>query len=255
MTQWGKKNVVDFYAGNRNKLSDLYLSERKPLSFIKKRKKVKSILDYGCAVGGFYKIFQQYFNKAIYYHGLDTEKNVIIAAKKKFKKFGRAKFSKINKGKLKEKNNKYTLSFCTGVLNHNSNYKSIISELVRVSSRYIFVDSPRVHVGKSFVGKLNLSSRFPSEIKSNNIVNNYTVNLENYLLFLKILFNKNKIRKATFFHGRLPYKKKYLKINKKISFLTFLCEKEKHTKASNFKILTKDTSVKKLFNKIFKKNV
>ena len=78
----GEKNVVDFYAGNRNKLSDLYLSEKKPLSFIKK-KKVKSILDYGCAVGGFYKIFQQYFNKAIYYHGLDTEKNVIIAAKKK----------------------------------------------------------------------------------------------------------------------------------------------------------------------------
>mgnify|MGYP005993920725 FL=1 len=83
MTQWGKKNVIDFYAGNRNKISDLYLSEKKPLSFIKKKKKVKSILDYGCAVGGFYKIFQQYFNKTIYYHGLDTEKNVIIAAKKK----------------------------------------------------------------------------------------------------------------------------------------------------------------------------
>ena len=252
MTQWGKKNVVDFYAGNRNKLSDLYLSEKKPLSFIKKKKKVKSILDYGCAVGGFYKIFQQYFNKAIYYHGLDTEENVIIAAKKKFKKFGRAKFSKINKGNLKEKNNKYTLSFCTGVLNHNKDYKKIISELIRVSSKYIFIDSPRVHTGKSFVGKLNLSNRFPSEIKANNIVNNYTVNLKNYFFFLRKLFKKNNINKAFFFSGNLPYKKKYLKINKKISFLTFMCEKNSYDKKFNFKIITKDKTVKKLFNSIFK---
>ena len=57
MTQWGKKNVVDFYASNRNKLSDLYLSEKKPLSFIKK-KKIISIIDYGCAVGGFITFFK-----------------------------------------------------------------------------------------------------------------------------------------------------------------------------------------------------
>ena len=44
MTQWGKKNVVEFYANNRNKLSDLYPSEKKPLSYIKK-KKVTFILD------------------------------------------------------------------------------------------------------------------------------------------------------------------------------------------------------------------
>ena len=251
MTQWGKKNVVDFYAVNRNKLSDLYLSEKKPLSFIEK-KKVKSILDYGCAVGGFYKIFQQYFNKGIYYHGLDTEKNVIAAAKKKFRKSGRVKFSKIKKGKLKEKNNKYTLSFCTGVLNHNNDYKKIIGELIRVSSKYIFIDSPRVHIGKSFVGKLNLSNRFPSEIKANNIVNNYTVNLKNYLFFLKKLFKENNINKAFFFSGNLPYKKKYLRINKKISFLTFMCEKNSSNRKLNYKILAKDRIVEKLFKNIFK---
>tara|TARA_B100000029_G_C17605918_1_gene967379 strand:- start:4481 stop:5242 length:762 start_codon:yes stop_codon:yes gene_type:complete len=251
MTQWGKKNVVDFYASNRNKITDLYLSEKKPLSYIKK-KKIKSVLDYGCAVGGFYKIFQRYFNNKIYYHGLDMEKNVITEAKKKFKNFNRVKFSNVKKVKLKEKNNKYSLSFCTGVLNHNSNYKSIISELVRVSSRYVFIDSPRVHVGKDFVGKLNLSNRFPSDIKSNNIVNNYTVNLKSYLLFLKKLFSKNKIRKAIFFHGKLPYKKKYLKIDKKISFLTFLCEKRTNINNSGFKILTKDKKIEELFNSIFK---
>ena len=250
MTQWGKQNVVEFYANNRNKISDLYLSESKPLSFIKK-KKIKSIIDYGCAVGGFYQIFKKYFNNKIYYHGLDFEKNVIDKAKIKFKNSKKTKFSNLKKGKIKEKNNKYSLSFCTGVLNHNSNYKFIISELIRVSSKYVFIDSPRVHQGKNFVGKLNLSSRFPSNIKSHNIVNNYTINLKEYLLFLKKLFKKNDIRKAVFFHGRLPYKKKYLKINKKISFLTFMCDKTFKTKKSNFKILSKDKVANKLFDNIF----
>ena len=46
-------------------------------------------------------------------------------------------------------------------------------------------------------------------------------------------------------------KKKYLKINKKISFLTFMCEKKSNVSKSNFKILTKDNHVKKLFCKYF----
>ena len=48
MTQWGKKNVIKFYDNNRDKVSDLYNSEKTPLSFVKK-KEIKSILDYGCS--------------------------------------------------------------------------------------------------------------------------------------------------------------------------------------------------------------
>ena len=62
MTQWGKKNVIEFYSNNRNRLSHLYDSEKIPLNFIKK-KKISSILDYGCAVGGFYEIFRKFLNK------------------------------------------------------------------------------------------------------------------------------------------------------------------------------------------------
>ena len=91
MTQWGKKNVVDFYSLNRNKLKDLYDSEKKPLSKIIK-KKVTSVVDYGCAVGGFYEILSSFFKKKFLYHGLDTENNVIIAAKKKYKNKKNIKF-------------------------------------------------------------------------------------------------------------------------------------------------------------------
>ena len=100
MDQWGKKNVVEFYVNNRNKLSDLYDSEKIPLKKIDKRK-IKDILDFGCAVGGFYNIFTKIFNKKIIYHGFDTEINVIKAARKKFKSNKKIKFLKINKKKEK----------------------------------------------------------------------------------------------------------------------------------------------------------
>ena len=251
MTQWGKKNVVDFYSLNRNKLKDLYDSEKKPLSKIIK-KKVTSVVDYGCAVGGFYEILSSFFKKKITYHGLDTENNVIIEAKKKYQNKKNIKFSTIKKGKLKLQNDCASLSFCTGVLNHNNDYKLIINELLRVSSKYSFIDSPRVHLGKEFIGKLNLTKRFPSEILKNNIVNNYTINLKNNLIFLKKVFHKNKIKKVHFFYSNLPYKKKYLKINKKISFLTFLCIKDKNfNKKISYTLLSKNTKIQKLFNQIF----
>ena len=85
--------------------------------------------------------------------------------------------------------------------------KSIISELVRVSSKYIFIDSPRVHTGKSFIGKLNLSNRFPSDLKKNNIVNNYTINIRDYFLFLKKLLKRTILIKLFFFMIIFPIKK------------------------------------------------
>ena len=207
MDQWGKKNVVDFYINNRNKLSDIYPSEKIPLQKIKKDK-VNSILDFGCAVGGFYQIFKKLFHRNIVYHGYDTEINVINEAKKKFQNNKNVHFKKIKNKINKITSKKFSLTFCTGVLNHNKNYKLIISELLRCSSKYTFIDSPRVHLGKSFIGKLNLTKRFPSKIRKDNVVNNLTVNFEEYLSFLKKVFQKNNIKNALFYSDYLPYKKK-----------------------------------------------
>lgn len=251
MDQWGKKNVVDFYVNNRNKLSDLYDSEKVPLKKVNKSK-IKDILDFGCAVGGFYNIFLKIFNKKIVYHGFDTEINVIKEARRKFKLNKNAKFFKIDKKNKKISSKKYSLTFCTGVLNHNENYKSIIKELIRCSSKYVFIDSPRVHLGKSFIGKLNLTKRFPSELREDNVVNNLTVNFKEYLIFLKKVFKDNGIKNALFFSDYLPYKKRYLKINKKISFLTFSCSKVNSGK-NKIQFICKNKEMKKIFNNIFKK--
>ncbi len=249
MDQWGKKNVVDFYINNRNKLSDIYPSEKIPLQKIKKDK-VNSILDFGCAVGGFYQIFKKLFHRNIVYHGYDTEINVINEAKKKFQNNKNVHFKKIKNKINKITSKKFSLTFCTGVLNHNKNYKLIISELLRCSSKYTFIDSPRVHLGKSFIGKLNLTKRFPSKIRKDNVVNNLTVNFEEYLSFLKKVFQKNNIKNALFYSDYLPYKKRYLKINKKISFFTFYCSKV-NLKKNEIKLICKNPEMIKVFKKIF----
>ena len=44
------------------------------------------------------------------------------------------------KKKLSYKDNYFDLAFCTSVLHHVEEYKKTINELVRVSSKYIFID-------------------------------------------------------------------------------------------------------------------
>lgn len=252
MTQWGEKNSVNFYLQNRHKIKDLYPSE---LTLLKKinKKTITTVLDIGCATGGFYEIFKKFFKKEIKYHGIDIEKKMIFYAKKRFKNNKNLNFEVSKKSKIKAKNSFYDLVFSTGVLNHNKNYKNIINEMLRVSKRYTFIDSPRVHFGKDFKSDLDLTKRFPSNVKKRNIVNNYTVNLNDYLSFLKKTFQNNKINNAMLYFDKLPYKKKYLASDKKIYFLTILCEKNNlKNKKTKTNILTKDKKAKKIFFEIFK---
>ena len=252
MSQWGKQNSVNFYLENRCRVKDLYPSEINLLKKIKK-KTIVNILDLGCATGGFYEIFIKLFNKKIKYHGLDIEKKMILNSKKRFSKNKNIKFDILKNMKLNQKNSIYDLVFSTGTLNHNKNYKTIINEMLRVSKKYIFIDSPRVHFGKDFISNLDLTKRFPSNIKKKNLVNNYTINLKDYLSYLKKSLIKNKINKTTFYFDNLPYKKRYLATNKKIYFLTILCEKtSQKNKISNYNFLTKNKKAKKLFLEIFK---
>lgn len=241
------ENVLRFYIKKRNTIKDMYDSEKLPLLKVDK-KKVKTILDFGCAAGGFYKILKSIFTNCKYYCGMDSEPRMIKNARKNFNKKS-TRFLVSNGKKINFKRRSFDLVFCTGCLNHNRNHKKIIEELFRVSSKYVFVDSPRVYEGKEFLGKIDLSKRFPSNIKEKNFVNNYTVNLKNYLFFLNKLFIKNDVKRVFLFFDKLPYKKTYLNINKKIYFLTFLCEKEFGYKNKiQYKLIKKNNVIQKYIN-------
>ena len=254
MTAWGKENVLKYFNQNRSKIKDVFHSEKIILKKIKK-KDIDSVLDYGCGAGNFYGIFQLMFNKKIKYIGLDSEKKFIFLAKKKWKENKNAKFF-LQKGcKIDLKNKSINLAFSTSVLHHVRHYKKVISELIRISSNYVFIDSPRVHFEKNKTGAMNLSIRHPdfkAKKLKKNIVNYYVVNLKNYLIFLRKIFLKNKIYEVDFVCGELPYLKKYLSFNRKFFFLTILMKKNyKNNKKIKYNLNTTNKKISLIFKKVF----
>lgn len=246
---WGAKNVVNYYTENRNSISKLYESEKKLINKIEE-KKIFKILDFGCAAGGFCKGFLQRFKKATY-TGLDKEKKLIAFAQNKF--YGERKVNfLLHKGeRIKIKKNKFELTFCTAVLNHIKNYKLIIKDLIRMSNKYIFIDSPRVHFQNNKVAIMNLSKRFKSKGEVNN-VKYYIVNINKYLKYLKSEFKINNIKLVYFCCDNLPYSRQYINLKKKVMFLTILMIKEKNSKKKfRYKLFTKNKKIKKIFRKTF----
>lgn len=245
MTAWKKKNVTKYYINNRSKYNELYLSESKLLDKLK-GKKIKTILDFGCASGNFYSIFKKMFGK-INYTGIDIEKTMIKNAVKKFKKDKAATFLTSNKNKLNFNKDNFEFTFSTSVLHHVQNYKKIIDELARTSSKYIFIDSPRIHFKKNFTGKMNLTERFKTNSKENNNVKYFVVNLKNYLIFLKKIVKKYNINQAYFFCNNLPYSEEYMSFKDKIFYMTILFVKSPYKKKFSKILYTKDKDIKNSF--------
>lgn len=70
--------LVEFYTQHRHRPEDLYPSERRFLPWLAQQ--ATSILDIGCAAGGFRKIWQHY-NPGIQYSGIDISESLIAAAR------------------------------------------------------------------------------------------------------------------------------------------------------------------------------
>src|SRR4051812_21460066 len=77
-TEWVEDpSLVDFYASHRRRPEDLYPSERRFLPWLLRRS--SSVLDTGCALGGFADIHRHY-NPAIEYCGIDVSQPLVDAA-------------------------------------------------------------------------------------------------------------------------------------------------------------------------------
>ena len=79
MNIWNDAEAQHFFSSERKKKNDLYLGEKFFLS--KTLFENCSILDIGCAQGGFYKILKS-FLKSFSYTGIDNSEKMIIRAKK-----------------------------------------------------------------------------------------------------------------------------------------------------------------------------
>jgi SAM-dependent methyltransferase len=71
-------DLVDFYATHRNRPEDLYASEARFLPWLARQ--AGSVLDTGCAVGGFSEIWS-HFNPDLSYTGVDVSASLVAAAR------------------------------------------------------------------------------------------------------------------------------------------------------------------------------
>src|SRR5579872_6417046 len=71
-------DLVTFYSNRRNRLDDLYPSERRFLPWLARGS--SSVLDVGCAAGGFAEIWRS-CNDRIEYVGVDVSPQLVDAAR------------------------------------------------------------------------------------------------------------------------------------------------------------------------------
>lgn len=135
VNNWKSESVKKFYSENRSDLSQLYKSERHFLEKIELKN--SSVLDIGCACGGFYNIFKQLADNVIY-TGIDVSSTLIDEAKKSYPD---ASFYVASGEKIAFGDNIYDLVYSSGVFHLiEDSWKELYREAYRVSRKKILID-------------------------------------------------------------------------------------------------------------------
>ena len=128
------KSSLNYWKNHRNKLDDLYPSERYFLYPI--LKSTKSVLDAGCAAGGSFDFCRE-AKSNIDYTGIDISKKLINIANKLHPK---GFFFVYDGHKITFKEKKFDLVFSIGVLHHLHHWRGMIKQMVKCSSSSTIFD-------------------------------------------------------------------------------------------------------------------
>ncbi len=129
-------DLVAYYTQNRNHPDDLYESEKRFLPELARRS--ASVLDAGCAAGGFASIWRHY-NPAVAYTGVDVSQALIERARREHR--GRARFLQGNMSEGLPLPARYAHTVqALGCLHWEPKYEESLRELWRLTDRYLFFD-------------------------------------------------------------------------------------------------------------------
>ena len=140
---WSVSNAVHFYAKNRQSLEDVYPSE---LFFLRQiiRPGI-SILDVGCAAGGFYNIFKS-IEPSVRYAGVDYSPCMVREAKMCFPD---TDFFSGSGNSLPFKDGSFDMVYCSGAIHLSIDWRYILKECWRVTKNHFLFDVRLIEKGKS----------------------------------------------------------------------------------------------------------
>ena len=131
---WSKENAVKFFTSHRNSLEDVYTSEKHFLSEV--IEPGCSVLDLGCAAGGFFNVFKQ-LEPSITYTGIDISEEMIKTARANRPE---PDFIVSSGSSLPFKNQSFDVVFCSGALHMTYDWREILKEGWRVAKKYFVFD-------------------------------------------------------------------------------------------------------------------
>jgi ubiquinone/menaquinone biosynthesis C-methylase UbiE len=131
---WSRANAIRYYSSHRNSVADIYESEKFFLS--KVLKPGDSILDIGCATGGFVNIFRQY-EPTVSYTGVDISAEMIHQARILHPGIH---FEVADGDNLPFENNSFDIVFSSGALHMAPNWREMLAEAWRVAKKYFIFD-------------------------------------------------------------------------------------------------------------------
>jgi len=131
---WSTENAVKFYSSHRNSVGEMYNSEKYFLSQV--IESGFSILDLGCAAGGFYQVFKR-FEPTITYTGIDISGEMIRRAQHRHPGIP---FYVAEGSDLPFEDQSFDLVFCSGALHLADDWREILHEGWRVTKKYFIFD-------------------------------------------------------------------------------------------------------------------
>lgn len=133
-TFWSSEKVIQFYRANRSDSKSLYRSESVFLSKVLGHN--SSLLDIGCAAGGFSKIIRE-FNPAVTYTGVDISPRMIEEARLRFPGDD---FRVIDGSVLPFEDDSFDAVISFGVLHMAETWKTLLAEGWRVCRNHFLFD-------------------------------------------------------------------------------------------------------------------
>jgi len=186
---WSAEDTVQFYTENRQTYDELYDSETYFLTkeFIRQ---MFSVLDVGCATGGFYNVFEM-LNPDIQYVGIDVSQELLKIAKSKFPSKVNPLFAWYNGEEEFPIEEKSDLVFSSGIMHLIDDWKALFRKMVDRCRKNVLVDF-RVTLDETRRGTYHFD--FDGDGIYHHQTNYHVVNLTELLEFFNSFRNISEVR-------------------------------------------------------------